>query len=475
MKILRFSLLLVLLLILSGSVWGQSNVSVIQENESDTTIVRYWQEDICVVYTCISEFQDKYFLLVDESSPSVLRITVPQEVTVNDFRILHDSVYVGGNHVDGTGYQRGLLACFDIQDFYNGSGNYNWMVMMPTTMPDCYGGCFNNQVYDVARLALYDDMLGGTKIAYIGRNYVVGETSRRVGIGCASYSSGSGGWQNIIIYNKSMEEEYTDIIATQNNVVAVGKGIPLSLPAQLIVRIFPKISFLTPTWHPAFGVSGAWADYYITTGQMFTDLRVDNNVMATALDVDEFAVAFHFIDGLQEGLAVKTFGIAGGLASVLQGMNAIVVRQPGSKWKMRDIRYSPTMRNLVVLNDFDGGGVGSQESIVYQFPISALPTGTYYGSYLPGYDLHALDIYGAGSNAFVVSGNNAVRGLLALYREALAASLSCGQQDALYGKKTSASSTTTYMSTNMNEPFPFFSVWPFVVQEIERDVLCDQP
>lgn len=473
MKVLKFSLLFIALLMPLGAALGQSRVSEVLENESDTTIVRYWKENVNIVYTCISEFQGKFFLLVDESSPTVLRIAVPQEVTVNDFRILHDMVYVGGHYVDGTGSQHGLLACFDIQDFYSGLGNYNWMAMLPTVMPDNYGGGFYNHVYDVVRLAVYDDVQAGPKIAYIGKNYVVGETCRRVGIGCATYSSGALGWQNIIIYNKSMEEEFTDIIATQNNVVAVGKGNSLSSFAQLVVRVFPKISFLTPTWYPSYGAPGAWASYYITAGQMFTDLTVDNDVMATAMDVDGFAVVFHYVNGSQEGLAVKTFGVAGGLASVLQGMNAPVVRQPGSIWKMRDIRYSPAMKSLVVLNDVDAGGVGTQESMVYQFPISALPVGTYYGSHLPGYDLHALDIHGTGANAFVASGNNAVRGPLTLYWEELAASLSCGQQDAIYGGGTTASSIATNMSTNMNEPQCNAGVWPFVVQEIEREVVCE--
>ena len=69
MKILKFSLLFIVLLMPMGTAWGQSKVSKVPLNESDTTIVRYWKEDINIVYTCISEFQDKYFLLVDETSP----------------------------------------------------------------------------------------------------------------------------------------------------------------------------------------------------------------------------------------------------------------------------------------------------------------------------------------------------------------------------------------------------------------------
>ena len=202
MKRFNISILFAVLLLCVSAVKGQSVVSDVLNHSSDTTIVRYWKEDINIVYTCISEFQDKYFLLVDETSPIVYRIAVPQGMTVNDFRILHDMVYVGGHHVDGTGYQRGLLACFDIQDFYSGVGTYHWMVMQLTVMPDCYGGGCYNQVCDVVRLAVYDDELGKEKIAYIGKNYVMGEPYLRVGIGCAQYFPGTGGWQNIIIYKE---------------------------------------------------------------------------------------------------------------------------------------------------------------------------------------------------------------------------------------------------------------------------------
>ena len=170
MKSMRFSILIVALLLSPlCAIWGQSTVSEVDNTKSDTTIVRYWQDGISVVYTHNVD-NDNCFLLVDTTVQQVLRIAVPPEVTVNDFRILHDTVYVGGHHVDGTGQQRGLLALFDIQDFYAGAGNYYWMVGLSTPMPDCYvSGDYsltaNNQLYDVIRLAVYDDVQAGTKIA----------------------------------------------------------------------------------------------------------------------------------------------------------------------------------------------------------------------------------------------------------------------------------------------------------------------
>ena len=62
-----FALFLLLLPLCAAR--GQSQVSLIPENESDTSIVRYWKDGISIVYTLNkeSEFQDRYFLLVDTS------------------------------------------------------------------------------------------------------------------------------------------------------------------------------------------------------------------------------------------------------------------------------------------------------------------------------------------------------------------------------------------------------------------------
>ncbi|MBR3412267.1 MAG: hypothetical protein IKG81_06230 [Bacteroidales bacterium] len=450
---------------------SQSLVSQIPENESDTSIVRYWKDDISIVYTLNkkSEFLDKYFLLVDEASSVVLRIDVPQEATVNDFRILHDSVFLCGNYMLA-GAPQGLLACFAIQDFYNGAGNYRWMVTQQTDMYDCGydpllgGGYCQNQITDILRLAVYDSS-GYTKMAYIAKNYVDVPTDSRIGVGCATYWGGS--WDNIIIYNKHGKEDYTDIIATQNYVVAVARN---NVDSLLALRIYPKSSFLTPTWVTIS--PNPWAYYAITTGQKLLDLKVDDAVMATALDNDEFAVAYHYTDSPQEGLAVKTFDISGGLATLQQALNAQVVRQPTSIWKMRDIRYSPTLQQLMVLNDFDGG-IGSQASIVYQFPFPTLATGTYYGRYLPGYNFLALDIFGNASDAFVASGNKTNIGPLTLFWERLMHPTSCGQQDAIGCVKTTAKLNDPAMATNMNEPIPFSGDTPFIVKDIHRDLICN--
>lgn len=465
MKSMRFSILIVALLLSPlCAVWGQSTVSVVNNTKSDTTIVRYWQDGISVVYTHNAD-NNNWFLLVDTTVPHVRRIAVPSDVTVNDFRILHDRVYVGGHQVDFSGHQRGLLAFFDIQDFYTGAGNYNWMVTLMTSMIDCYFGGCHNQIYDITRLAVFDDVQVGTKIAYIGKNYINGETIMRVGIGCATYYMGL--WQGCIIYNKYAVEEYTDIIATQNYVAAVART---NDSGRLAMRIFPKSAFIqmtqVPYWPP-----GTY--YYINKyGQGLADLEVDENVMATALNDDDFAVAYHYTNSPKEGLAVKTFSIVGGTAYLQQSLIVPAVRQVGSTWKMRDVRYSSSLDYIMVLNDFDGGTVGSQTSIVYQFPLP-LSASTYWGRYLAGDDLHAIDTFNASSDAYIASGNIPGGSYVRLYWEHLNSETSCGQADVISGKHTTTPLYSTYMETNINEPQTMSGQTPFVVDEEERDVTCN--
>ena len=467
MKNMKYNFLMALMLLLPlCMVRGQSNVSITPEYESDTSIVRFWKNDISIVYSYNSVKHDKHFLLVDETSTIVPRIEVPQDATVNDFRIMHDSVFLCGHYMVA-GAPHGLFACFDIQDFYNGAGYYRWMITLPTSMPDCYGGGCTNMVYDVTRLAVFDSS-GYTKMAYIAKNYVDVPTDSRIGVGCATYWGGS--WGNIIIYNKHGKEDYTDIIATQKYVVAVARN---NVDSLLALRIYPQSSFLTPSLTAPPGTPGSYPYYAITTGQKYSDLKVDDTVMATALDNNDFAVAYHYTDSPQEGLAVKTFSISGGLATLQQALNAQVVRQPTSKWRMRDIRYSPTRQRLVVLNDFDGG-IGSQTSIVYKFPLPTLTTGTYHGRYLNNHNFQALDIFGNASDAFVTSGNIANIGALTLFREGVTPPTSCGQPDAISCVSTTATYSTPYMPTNMNEPDPYSGNTPFIVKDIHRDVICNK-
>lgn len=469
-KLKSVVLFAILLLSSSCAAWGQSMVADVQSSVSDTSIVRYWQSSISIVYS--KEGSDPgWFMLVDTMAPEVRRIPVPGNVTVNDFRILNDTVFLGGRYDVGGGNPLGLLACFAIQDFYNASGYYHWAVAMTTSMPDClydpgYGSVLDscqNQIYDITRLAVFDSG-GYSKIAFIAKNYIGTISDSRVGIGRARFNGVF--WERSLLYNKYAIEEYTDIIATNNYVVAAART---NDSARLALRIFPKDDFLF------YGVPLLGDMMYPNKyGQGFADVEVDENVMATALDGDEFALAYHYKKPTEEGLAVRTFDIVGGVATLLQGLNAPVVRQSGSIWKMRDICYSSSHKLLLVLNDFDGGLAGGLSSIVYQFQLPALTTGVYTGRYLKTNSLYALDTFGSMADLFVASGQQMVYNALSLFWENLNTIVSCGRQDDIYCSKTSPSMYTTFMQTNLNIPNLPSGSSLFYVESVEKDVVCSQ-
>ena len=462
MKRFNISILFAVLLLCVSAVKGQSVVSDVLNHSSDTTIVRYWKNGISIVYTH-NEDDENWFLLVDTVMPHAMRIVVPPDVTVNDFRIFHDTLFLGGNHVDVIGTKRGLLACFAINDFYSGAGYYHWGLAMATPMPDIFVFPYvHDQICDILRLAVYDSS-GYSKIAFIARNLIEGDSWQRVGVGCARYDGTL--WNGMFLYNKYGREEYTDIISTENYVVAVARTNDSTC---LALRVYPKSNFIYPA-----GFYPSDVFYPNKYGQGLCDLQVDGNVMATALNGDEFALAYHYTNSPKDGLAVRMFSILGGTASLTQGVNVPTVRQPGSTWKMRDVRCSPAFNYLLVLNDFDGGTLGSLASIVYQFQLPTLATGFYYGRYLSGYIFHALDSYLSESEEFIVSGYKSGMNFLTLYWEPLGISVSCGAQDMIHVDRTTPSLNTTFMQTNMNMPNFQFGRESFEVEEIERRIICN--
>ena len=155
-------------------------------------------------------------------------------------------------------------------------------------------------------------------------------------------------------------------------------------------------------------------------------------------------------------------------------MNAPLTRLPGSVWKMRDVRYSPALMDLMVLNDIDGGTIGGQASVVYKFHLPSLTTGTHMGKYLAGYDFHSLDLFNPLGDAFVVSGNKMGGFYLTLFWESVGMMSGCGAADVIAGSKSSAFLYQRPMATNMNNPTIRKGYEPFVVEEVERDMICDQ-
>lgn len=453
--------IIILMLIIAaagaGHAFGQSSIAETGLDGSNS-IIRYWKSGKSIVCTQNSSGTN-YFLLTEQSSGMVRRIAVPAYAMVNDFCILHDTVFAGG-YLNAGGTRQALLACFDANDFYNSGGNLHFSGMTPTPLGDnSCGGC-TLQISEVSRLALYDTN-GSTQIAYLAKSSIAGELIERIGIGKAVFDGTS--WSNILIYNKYAIEEYSDIIATRSHVAAVGQS---NDSARLVMRLFPKQDFLIPTWDP----SGYWY-YYNKFGQGMKDLTIYSNVVATALDNDDFAVAYHYYGPSDKGLALKTFSINASLASLTQAINMMATKTPSPNWEMQEMRYSPALHRIALLTNYDEK-LAADENIIYQFPSSGLAAGTYYGRYLGGNKLFSMDCNIANPHSYVSSGVTASSNDIIVFEDAFAGSASCGTTASINAEAASGILYSTFMQTNTHYPNLYSGTMTFATDAIAKDIIC---
>ncbi|MBQ9864577.1 MAG: hypothetical protein IJM33_04475, partial [Bacteroidales bacterium] len=116
-----------------------------------------------------------------------------------------------------------------------------------------------------------------------------------------------------------------------------------------------------------------------------------------------------------------------------------------------------------------------QASVVYKFHLPSLSAGTpYVEKYLSGYDLHSMDLFSPQYNEFVVSGNTLGGYYTTLYWEDAGMESGCGPADVIAGSGISALLYQRPMAPNMNNPNILWNPLPFVVGEVERDVICNQ-
>lgn len=443
--------------------WGQSKIYQVTQT-SDTSIVRHWDGKMSVVYT-VDPSGDNYFLLVEAGVHAIRKMDVPDYITVNDFRIFHDTLFLGGHVSISPTATHGLLACLPMAEFAGGAGVCHWAQNLPTAMPDCYAGGCQNQIDDITRLALYSKG-NCIQIAFIAKNHILCENTLRIGIGWAQFDGTT--WKEQIIYNKDAKEAYTDIVATDSFVVAVGRTNDSS---RFAMRIFPKTDFITVTpIYSSLMYGGYYADPY---GQGLADQTVISDVMATALDNDKFAVAYHYEDAAVNGLALKTFTISLSRATFLNSMNVPNTHLATSEWAMRDIRYDPISDRILVLNDINAAQTGVIESIIYHFKTSALPSGTFSGQYIPQHNLYAMDTFLTSYCDYIASGKKISDKTLNLYYETVGSLSSCGQVDLIIGAPKSATLYTTYMATNTNEPSLLSGIMQFTTDNIIGSTICD--
>ena len=369
---------------------------------------------------------------------------------------MDDSVFVGGCYYF-SGQPYGLIACFSIQDFYNGGGSYKAEIYLPTLMPDIWtNNCFDH-ITNIRRLTLFKDG-HGIRVVFIADNEIICGgilEYKRVGLGSTQYYAG---WQTTdFLYNKDGIENFSDVIATENYVVAVSRTNDSS---YFHLRTFPKSDF--PHVYIAI----------LTYRQGMNDILAKGNVMATPIEQDLFAVVYHYQDMSDEGVAVKEFKVTSpnGWVSFSQGVNIPLPSANSASWRMKDVRYLPGMDYIVALQYVYAplsGNPAQEKHVVHWYDRGSLTS--YAGRYVSGYEFHSLDKIE--DSFFIVSGKY---NSLDIFKERPYFFPSCGSYDVSGGDPVASPKIYNFlMPGNMNYPTIYNSIEPFNVYEETATRICN--
>ena len=401
-----------------GSLWGQSFICEAPAVATDTSIVRWWKAQKYVVYSRQGS-NPATVSLVDFASGMVKTATLPSGATINDFRIDGNKVIAGGSNMSGS-QKVGLLACVDILDLEAGSGSFHVCSFSNTWMDDgCCAVDYFNRITDVKRIAIVKG--GVSEVAFIADNVILdsdGETVlfNRVGYGSAAIPPVSG---NIFEYhyNKYGMEEYTDIDTMENYIVIAAKATDSS---TLRLQVFDKTHDF------------ARCKYYSYTTDRYchNDHVLMGNPMLTALDGNNFAVAYHTKPNAfgNSIMGVKKYSVTGGVPSLTGSLEVSMSSGNLNNWKMRDVKYCSHYHTLMALNDCPAFSTSNFGSNVYLFDMLNFNTGPHQIRFFPyRYSEYSLDM--SQNSGYVLSGQMNVVGQLAVLEEFIPAPYSCGQRE----------------------------------------------
>lgn len=458
---MKNKLLILCAVILASHCLAQSRVAEISNLRTSNSIVRYWHDNYSVAYI-YGPRQANCFLLIDRTTSLVKRIDLPLGTKVNDFRIMHDSVYLGGHVVMGSSGMQGMIACFSLWDAMSGAGNFNYVVMLSSPLSDFWDtpGLYC-QVTDVKRIALFEEE-NRVNVAYIADNYVVGDPIR-VGYGWAAYDVLSGSWSSHLMYNKHGREVYTDIIATDDHVVAVGRN---SITSKLVMRAYKQIDFIYPSNDPA-----GYEYLNPKIGQYMLDEDVVSDVMATAIDGGKFAVAYHYSSG-DAGLMLRSFSVLGGVANVDDVIASSSVSPSWSQWRMREVCYSPSANSLMVLTDYDCPATSAIESMVFHFPYP-MASATFIGLYDTLREIHSITPDPLAVGGFEFSGKGKSVAPFTYGFGQFANNGPCFMQEDIWGIYKVRRTADVEMPTNTVTLLPFSGTLPFVVASESISMICE--
>ncbi len=393
MKDVRLITIFVILLLAGWRVPAQSyvrwNVSSLY---SDHSTIREWRSGLAVGYAKETSGGSCFFLL--DSSLSVLKKAIlPNNVRVNDFRILHDTVFFCGEDVS---LSHGIVGFADINSLFTMPNSINYCELYNPSVPSTY-------VASPKRMDVYT-CAGVTCIAFVGE-MLSGST-----VGSAHFDGAA--WRIYYYSNTTGAMAYHDVAASSDYVaVAIKKN---SSP-NYYVQVFHTsvIDMLSAPLNMGYV-------YRLTGSTPSAGMRLAD------ISPIEFALAYHYMGASLAGTEVQLFRVDPPTNTVVVYTTLNYIHGSSyffspSSWMMKEMGYDAAMQHLLLLHDVSNTTVTSVESSVFRYDM------TNYGqvevSYTAGVTMNGIDA--SASGGYYTIGTES--GDLAIAREVYAAAGACRQ------------------------------------------------
>lgn len=340
---------------------AQPSVRHLDLLSGDLSIVREYNGELAISYTQHSPTRG--FFVYDDGSGVVLKADMYPNCRVYDFEIYRDTLYFCGRYSSG-GFVRGIFGFFDINDlFFNGgvmNGIYcDYSVSNPVQEPDLYPTTpWRMDVFE------YE---GQVHIAAVGecRNWAPYGLQYNTSTSIYDVYFDGSNWICEAFYHKPYETYFTDVVATDNQVVVTEMAAPENVVNHCHIRVFNQSgAFLQTPLNPSYNAADV------------IDGTPVGKVVVEALENDEFAISNFYYNGTEAGLTVKHFAGSASYpyATLFSSINIPLNTLPvvDSGWKLRDIRYNNNVRQLALLLDMDYPIHNSITSTILEYDIHNL-------------------------------------------------------------------------------------------------------
>lgn len=326
------------------------------------SIIKDWQNQKQIAYI---ESSAHGFMIVDLNNTNLLLADLPNSIEVSDFEIYKQWVFFCGRN---TSSNVGMFGYFDINDLFYGGGSYHYFdlnssssyPLLRTLKMDLF------PVSDGIHLILAGETYCSTCQVLNVRSFVDVPFKLSTMIPSGSIKG---------ITELSGIEYYDDVVITDNYVVSIGHK---HQSEGIYFRLFNKPTTIATD---IFSVSTLWhnihAEYYAT-----------ELVLGTHLFGDVFATVSHARVYPEWGTQITLFS---GSTLVSKFFINQLSTSVGPKWKLKDIKYNPTDKQLYVLEDMNYPySTINLNSVIVKFDPFSAPT-TFEGHFVSNIDFQSFD------------------------------------------------------------------------------------